>query len=222
MGVKLEQWERFLDARKSLNQNGDQSRQVVYDATGIPSSLIQELEKEGSERETSYKKIKALAVHYGVSVDWLLCLSENPSINPEMSSVCKVTGLSETAIKNIQRETAGNDTRLALEVLLCSDSELLHDLCKTVYKALAAYFFNSQIGLLLDSFPSEYKAKFNEILENWERIILDPEVAIQYNSFEAGNILYAILDNAKETTIRKRCEIFGQEHGLGGDFYGND
>lgn len=219
---RLERGERFKDARLEYNRNGRQTLRAVYDATGISTSLIQELEDDSSSRDIGYLKIQKLAEHYGVSIDWLLGLSDVVTVSPEMSVACEITGLSETAVKNIQRETATGSTRLALEVILCSDREKLHALCNTVYKAVAGHFPNRPKEPLLECLNPELKQEVSEILSRWDGIILDPREAMQYNSFEAGNILSDIVDNSGETAIRKHNEIFGQQLEIGGDYYGND
>lgn len=219
---RLERGERFKDARLEYNRNGRQTLRAVYDATGISTSLIQELEDDSSSRDIGYLKIQKLAEHYGVSIDWLLGLSDVVTVSPEMSVACEITGLSETAVKNIQRETATDSTRLALEVILCSDSKKLHALCNTVYKAVAGHFPNRPKEPLLECLNPELKQEVSEILSRWDGIILDPREAMQYNSFEAGNILSDIVDNSGDTAIRKHNEIFGQQLEIGGDYYGND
>lgn len=219
---RLERGERFKDARLEYNRNGRQTLREVYAATGISTSLIQELEDDRSSRDIGYLKIQKLAEHYGVSIDWLLGMSDVVTVSPEMSVACEITGLSEAAVKNIQRESSADTTRLALEVILCSDSEKLHALCNTVYKAVAGHFPNRPMEPLLECLNPELKQEVSEILSRWDGIILDPKEAMQYNSFEAGNILSDIVDNSGDTAIRKHNEIFGQQLEMGGDYYGND
>lgn len=211
MGDDYMQWERFRDARIEFNKNEFETQDEVAAAIGVSKSLVEDTERETVQRDFRSSTLKKFAVHYGVSIDWLLGLTEDDPINPEIRAACEVTGLSEAAIRNIQKETVEDTTRLALEVLLCSDSDMLHDLCKTVYRAVAGYFLNSQIEPLLDSFPSEYKEKFSKILDCWDGIVLDPKEALRYNSFEAGNILSEIVDHSEKTAIKKYNEIFGKK-----------
>lgn len=56
---------------------------------------------DGSTSPTP-EKIVAVAKYYGVTADYLLGLSDNPSVDPHIQSACKVTGLSLEAIKGIQ------------------------------------------------------------------------------------------------------------------------
>ena len=58
---RLERGERFKDARLEYNRNGRQTLRAVYDATGISTSLIQELEDDSSSRDIGYLKIQKLA-----------------------------------------------------------------------------------------------------------------------------------------------------------------
>lgn len=74
----LTRGERFKDARTIHNQHGKQTLRDVENATGVTASLIQSLEDDESTRSVGYDKVAVLAKHYGVSVDWLCSLSEDP------------------------------------------------------------------------------------------------------------------------------------------------
>lgn len=91
----LTRGERFKDARTVHNKNGNQSMDEVYKATGVAASMIKDLEDDDKNRSVGYEKIAALAKHYGVSSDYLLGLSPNPTTNKNIDAVCKFTGLSE-------------------------------------------------------------------------------------------------------------------------------
>ena len=93
--ARLTRGERFKDARTVHNKHGSQTMAEVYNATGVSASLIKELEDE-SERDFGYKKVAKLAVYYGVSVDWLLGLTEDHSRIP---SAIDQLGLSDKVIK---------------------------------------------------------------------------------------------------------------------------
>lgn len=98
---------RFKNARKIYNINGAQSVKEVSKATGITGSLIDDLETSTSKRDVGYSKIKALAEYYGVSVDYLMGLTDCPK--PYLT-ISEYTGLSEKAINGIIRmnkETGG-------------------------------------------------------------------------------------------------------------------
>lgn len=88
--------ERFKDARTVHNRHGKQTMDSVASATGITKSVIHALESDTEERERNvgYKTVAVLAKHYGVSTDWLLSLSDDPSPRP---SVIDELGLSPKA-----------------------------------------------------------------------------------------------------------------------------
>lgn len=122
---KLTRGERFKDARTVHNQNGNQSMDEVYTATGVAASMIKDLEDDDKNRSVGYEKIAALAKHYGVSSDYLLGLSPNPTTNKDIDAVCKFTGLTEKNIiylnehhidstKSIERVGTYSQTTLAL------------------------------------------------------------------------------------------------------------
>lgn len=90
--------ERFKDARAVYNQHGAQSTKAVSNATGISTSIINALENE--TRSVGYEKVMILAKHYGVSIDWVFCLTDDP--NPQPCAVDEL-GLSYKAIEAIKR-----------------------------------------------------------------------------------------------------------------------
>ncbi len=101
----LTRGERFKDARTVHNQHGKQTLRAVKDATGITESAIQALEDDDSTRVVGYDKVAALAKHYGVSLDWLCSLSDDPSRTP---SAADDLGLDPCVIKEILKIKKGN------------------------------------------------------------------------------------------------------------------
>ena len=78
----LTRGERFKDARLEYNRNGKQTMDEVYTATGVSASMIKDLEDDDKDRSVGYDKIATLATHYGVSADYLLSLTNDPSQKP--------------------------------------------------------------------------------------------------------------------------------------------
>jgi len=97
--VILTRGERFKDARTVYNQHGKQTMHEVYLCTNVGASTIKELEDDESSREVGGLKIATLAKHYGVSIDWLLGLSEVRSLDTGVQAVSKFTGLSQEAVE---------------------------------------------------------------------------------------------------------------------------
>lgn len=104
---------RFKEARTKYNKNGHETVKEVSKATGITSSLIDDLELDKatwtrlhkSPRDVGYSKIKILAEHYGVSADYLLELSDYPTLDAQAAGAAEYTGLSLEAINRIVLET---------------------------------------------------------------------------------------------------------------------
>lgn len=77
--------------------------------------------------QPDFEKLIALAKYYNVSVDYLLGLSEDSTLEPDMKKAVKCTGLSRTAIEGLQDHLTAEleqlDRRITepLETLLCSD-----------------------------------------------------------------------------------------------------
>lgn len=90
---------RFKDARTKYNKHGHESVKDVSKATGITSSLIDDLETSTVTRDVGYSKIKMLAEYYGVSADYLLGLSEHPTADLNAAAAAEYTGLSLEAVK---------------------------------------------------------------------------------------------------------------------------
>lgn len=94
---------RFKVARTLHNQHGPQPTKNVASMTGITKSLIEDLESNvGKPRNVGYLTVRKLAEHYGVSSDFLLGLSNTPSVKEDVQAVCKTVGLTETAINEIK------------------------------------------------------------------------------------------------------------------------
>lgn len=108
---------RFKKARTELNKNGHESVKEVFKATGITGSLIDDLETDTATwekwhkapRDVGYSKIKTLAEHYGVSSDYLLGLSNQPTIDAQAAGAAEYTGLSLEAIKRL-KDADDNET----------------------------------------------------------------------------------------------------------------
>lgn len=97
MDLILSTGERFKDARLIWNRHGKQTMAQVRAETGVSASMISDLEND-RDRRVDYREIGKLAAHYGVSVDWLLGLTETRSPDPRVQAACRYTGLSENTV----------------------------------------------------------------------------------------------------------------------------
>ena len=95
----------FKVARTRFNQHGKQSVKTVSEQTGINRTLIDELEvNDGRKpRNVGYLTVTQLAKHYGVSADYLLGLSPNPTNDADIQTTIKTTGLSQKAVEYLQQ-----------------------------------------------------------------------------------------------------------------------
>lgn len=96
----LTQGERFKDARIVHNQHGKQSIGDVVKGTGVSGSLISDLEN-GKDRKVNYSDIVKLAKYYGVSLDWLLGLTEVRTLDMNARAISEATGLSEKSVSEL-------------------------------------------------------------------------------------------------------------------------
>lgn len=203
---------------RTLMDRNKITQQELADALGVQRQTISYY-WDGSS-SPNWEGIANIAKFFSVSADWLLGLTDVPSPDANMRSACAFTGLSETAVQNIQRETSQASTRLALEVILCSGSDKLDSMCKAVYKAVEGYF-TCPAPLFWENANLETQQEVRDLLTNWDVVLLDSKEAIQYNKILAGSILSDIVENSKETAASIYEQIFGHQIEIGKD-YGND
>lgn len=111
--------ERFKDARILYNKNGKQTTTAVEKATGIAKSSLSEIENDS--RIPGGGIVIQLAKHYGVSSDYLLGLSPNPTTNKDLDAICNYTGLSQNSIQCLHNEKEwglGDDAITVIDALL--------------------------------------------------------------------------------------------------------
>lgn len=93
---------RFELARKVHNTHGFQSVAQVAEKAEVTKSLIEDLERtKVKQRGVDYRKVAALASHYGVSMDYLAGLSNCATLDTSTQAVCAATGLSERAAQRL-------------------------------------------------------------------------------------------------------------------------
>lgn len=115
--VKLSVAERLEDIRKNangVNRFGAETLREVEERTGISHSFISKNETGTNE---NLAKLIQLAQHYGVSMDYICGLSETSSPNIEDQAICKRTGLSEAALKNILFASEHDNSGILLPTL---------------------------------------------------------------------------------------------------------
>ena len=105
----LNSWERFRDARIADNKHGRQTMDEVAAATGVSKNMISRLEKDlrsnndkpEAESGVKWQAVAKLAMHYGVSADYLMGLSEVKTPDINIRAMCDILGLSEQTISTL-------------------------------------------------------------------------------------------------------------------------
>lgn len=117
----VERAKRFRMARTELNRNGEETFAQVYEATGISSSTVCDLENPENGRVPSSRSLGKLAEHYGVNAAWLAGQSESWALNEDSQIVTKMTGLSPRAIEKLGALMQDEQTRAFVNAMIESD-----------------------------------------------------------------------------------------------------
>lgn len=114
----MESKNRFVLARTIYNKNGRQSVDAVSKATTVSASMINDLESNvGKPRNVGYQSIVKLALHYGVSCDYLMGLATAATADPDVKQICNYTGLSEQAAKRLHELYSNEDFSVSLKFI---------------------------------------------------------------------------------------------------------
>lgn len=97
--------ERFADLRAKSGL----SIAALSDKTGISETGLRNYESKKENRMPRVSELIEIAKTFNVSADYLLGLSDVPSLNADIQGVCKYTGLSEMSVKWIKYQTQSTD-----------------------------------------------------------------------------------------------------------------
>lgn len=147
--VRLTRGERFKDARLERNQHKKQTMDEVAAATGISKSLIQSLEDDDTKRSVGYDKVAKLAEHYGVTADFLLGLSDDPS--PRKSAIDEL-GLSPEAVQWLNKLCSDYKSSNAINDIFTSSAFhlVIENLCDYYNSIIAEIIYDN---IFLKHFP---------------------------------------------------------------------
>lgn len=194
----LSRGERFKDARVLYNQHGNQTMKEVKDATGVNQSTIQALEDDDIIRSVGYDKVVALARHYGVSLNWLLGLTEeDPYLKP--TSVDEL-GLSSSVIykiKNVEHPDVIKGINLLLD-------ESLNDPTLFILISVAKDLVNEQQNVVTEDFQ-------HDLLSKDENYILCHSEDVISKEFIIGAALHRELMEKYPNFVGYFDVIFGNE-----------
>ena len=99
--------ETLIENKKDENYQNSIPKQA--DGMGIPYPTF--VKYINGKAECPASNIIKIARYYGVSTDYLLGNSPNPTTNEKLQGVCKYTGLSEKAVENLIENKNSTDIR---------------------------------------------------------------------------------------------------------------
>lgn len=99
--------ETLIEKKKDENYQNSIPKQA--DGMGIPYPTL--VKYINGKAECPASNIIKIARYYGVSTDYLLGNSPNPTTDEKLQGVCKYTGLSEKAVENLIENKNSTDIR---------------------------------------------------------------------------------------------------------------
>lgn len=104
-----------------LVRNSGKSLSVVAKEIGVSPSLLSEIRNADIHSTNEYEKrrnigsanLVKICNYFGVSADYLLCLSDVQTKNETIQGINQITGLSENAIIKLKVEKAINESAVA-------------------------------------------------------------------------------------------------------------
>lgn len=200
--ARLTRGERFKDARLIHNKHGKQTMDQVSEATGLNKSMIQALENENDERSVGYDKIVLLSKHYGVSSDYLLCLSDIRSPSANKKAIIDQTGLSEdnvNLLEALQNASMDNNLEMAndlLSLILNPDFTLQYLLMKNTLNVSAPVYWHDKINS--DDISEEELIVLSANTRKYGWVQLTGKEAFEYHCSKIANIIeQALIDKYK-------------------------
>lgn len=107
---------------KKLREDKGEKQQDVANAILVDRTVISFFER--NERKPDVDKLIALAKHFDVTTDFLLCCSDVKKTDTTLQAVSKYIGLSDEAIKNIKLVDKKLDAIGLLDTFICSSTFL--------------------------------------------------------------------------------------------------
>lgn len=129
---------------------GDKSQDEVAKGIGISRGALSYY--ESGERKPDINILYSLSKYYGVSADYLIGLSDTPSLSPEIKGLCDEIGLSDKLLEYLKRrvrkskcffdENCDEDGSIWDYLYIQAVNILLYDF-NEVMEDITAYFFTS-------------------------------------------------------------------------------
>jgi putative phage repressor len=180
-----------------LREEMKKTKKEVADALGMPYNTYSNY--ESNLREPNSAVLIKIADFYNVSIDYLLGLSNVKSVDTDLQTACKVTGLSEKLIsefiklQNIPKYKHGFD--MFNDMLLFQSSDwsfssyleaLISDLTKSLNANLKERNYMEKNILYTEEQKNEYKQAVNILQKfNMESTsIIDKRKMIEWNTYK--------------------------------------
>lgn len=225
---RLTRGERFKDARVVHNQHKKQTMDEVFAATGVSKSLIQSLEDDSANRSVGYDKVAKLAEHYGVTTDYLLCLTDDPHRQPAATDDLGLSAKAVKKIRNLQRCSSNEREYMDfLNLVLGSDlfDHFLYALYVDVHVHLSELIYKSVATSSSDTQHAEIRRivqskKYNSLISSFlqQMVRFDREQASLENgdedfqldcSFSADDVVYLTQEKTTEAFHALLRDIYG-------------
>ena len=103
---------------KELRDEKNEKQQDVASAICVDRTVISFYER--NERKPDADKLIALANHFGVTTDFLLCLSDVKKSDTTLQAVSKYIGLSDEAIRKIRLSKNALENKELFDEFICS------------------------------------------------------------------------------------------------------
>lgn len=149
--------------KKLRKKTGKSQKQIANEITseyhiGITQQSLGRY--ENGERKPDIEILESLARYYNVSSDYLLGINPNPSIDPDVTNACNITGLNEDTVKHLNYISNSNDELLqVIDLLLLQNKEAQKNEAKEL----------NLLDLLWEYLFAEYEIpsiSYNDILNN--------------------------------------------------------
>ena len=152
---------------------------ALKDYLGVSAQAINQY-RLGMARP-SLENLCNIAEFYGVSTDYLLGLTDTPSIKEDIQAVCKTTGLSEEAISYLRRATNEHyeGRRIVLNALL--ENYDFYHLLGIIYECSEAMSPREEISKIpVDDRFQNHSSKeiFEALAVNWTAKVISSTVEI--------------------------------------------
>jgi len=126
----MEKVKKFGERLLLLREEHNETQLQLAEAIGITRQSLSRYEAD--ERTPNIDLAYSIARHYGVSVDYLFGLSNVQTVDKDIKTACKVTGLSEKTIKEIEKYSDNAIEILSHMILNKNFSEMLDDIEKAL------------------------------------------------------------------------------------------